>query len=370
MKRLLLSFLLCAGAAAQYAAYESYTAQIEALQRDAADITQKLGRDALIQRYRDLINAHPGYANNIRLETQIAMIYESDFSDQGLPPDYAAASEVYQNIIATYDPENPYMMTVRKLAADRAAESNPELAQQMYEGIITDYPEQDALVVQSEFALGKLAESQGDTVAAEKHYAQVMAYAPSGAKVSQAESENIGAYQANAAASMLTSAIKGHDSPQDRLKALKKFLEKHKDLERAQADLVHRFANAIERSGGGVAHDNQEQNATIDAMLASLKKDKQGDGAGRRDRTRTREQRTKDAEAEKTRLARAESTMDAAIVDSGATADSAQRDAKAAQRDAATREMGSKRALYTVAAVIGVSLIAVAARVLAKRRAR
>jgi hypothetical protein len=350
---------------AQDTAYQNYVVQIEALQRDGADIAQHLGRDALVQQYRDLINAHPGYANNIRLETQIAMLYESDFTDQGQPPDYAAADQVYQNIIANYDPEHPYMMTVRKLAADRAVELDPARARQMYESIVTDYPEQDALVVQSQYALGKLAEEQGDPATAEKYYNQVLSYAPTGAPLSQAETASIDAFQTNAAASMLTAAIEGYDTPQERLKALKKFLEKHKDLERAQADLIQRFAETIERSAGRSMEDDPDSKTTLEALLASLKKDKSaGEGASRRDRTR--EQRTKEAEAERTRIARAEATMDAVLTDSAALPN-ARVGAPASKRSVDLRETGSGRMLYILGATIA-ALAMAAAVVLYKRR--
>lgn len=359
---------VCASALAQDAAYEDYVARIAALQRDGADIAQRDGRDALIQQYRDLIEAHPGYPNNIRLETQIAMLYESDFSDAGQPPDTLAAHEVYQHIVASYDPENPYMKTVRKLAADRAAEFDPALAQQMYEGILTDYPEEDALAVQTQYALGKLAEGQGDPATAEARYGQVISYAPSGARVSDAQAADIAAYQENAAASMLTSAIKGADTPEERLKALKKYLEKHQELERAHADLVQHFARSIEGSAGGSAADGEEDGGvpTVEALLASLKKNKPGaDADDTRDRARAREQRARDAGAERPRTARRDATLDAATADAAVSANSVE--ATAAARPQAPGN-GYRRAYYTAAALGAVLLVMGAAAYATRRR--
>lgn len=312
--------LLCVCAAAQDAARQDYFAQVEALQRDGASIAQQFGRDALIERYRNLINANPHNANNIRLETQIALLYESDFTDQGVAPDMYAAHQVYQNIIAHYDPEHPYMATVRKLGADRAVDFDPALAQEMYEGILADYPDRDALTVQTQFAMGKLAEEEGDSVAAEQYFTNVLTYEPSGAEVSDAEAASIQAYQENAAAKMLTDAIEGAGTPQERLKALKKFLEKHKELELAQSELVQRFAQALER--GGISGDPEfGNNASVEALLASLKKNKPADGAGaaERDRERAREQRARDAEQDRARMARGENTSAPALLESAPT---------------------------------------------------
>lgn len=355
---------LCA--VAQDNAYQTYMARIEALQQSSTDIAQRLGRDALIQQYRDIIAEYPDYANNIRLETQIAMLYESDFSDLGQPPDYAAAHATYQNIIATYEADHPYMPTARKLAADRAVDIDPKLAHDMYEGIIADYPDQDALVVQSEYALGKLAESQGDMATAQQHYDRVLNYTPSGAKISEADADKINAYQNNAVSTMLTNAVQNADSPQDRLKQLKKFLEKNKELEQRFGDLVQRFARSIDRGNSASAEDSQED-ISVEALLASIKKNKPGEDGSRRDRARTREERARDAEGEKTRIARLEATeaslqaeAAAAVIDpnAGVSSRSPQRPAPA-----------SHRLAYSIAAICIVGLIAGAASLYAARRA-
>ncbi|NUM56461.1 MAG: hypothetical protein HUU46_22725 [Candidatus Hydrogenedentes bacterium] len=361
----------CACAFAQEASLQEYFARVEALQRDGAAIAQQIGRDALIQQYRDLIAANPGNANNIRLETQIAMLYESDFTDQGLPPDTYAAHQVYQSIIADYDPDHPYMATVRKLGADRAAEFDPNLAQGMYEGILTDYPDEDALVVQTQYAMGQLAADQGDPAAAENYFGQVIAYAPSGAHVSEAEAANIKAYQESAAASMLSTAIAGADTPQERLKALKKFLEKHQELEAANAELVQRFAQAIERGAGRSSNPEEGNDATVEALLASLKKNKPDDRAvaSRRERERAREERARDVEEEKAKLARADTVTGAAFPDTGAPS-LAHVERTSEPRTAGARASSTSRIVFTVGAVCFVSIAALAASMFVRAKAR
>lgn len=299
VRTILAAAVLCASAAAQHEAYHAYVAQVEALQRGGAELAHQIGRDALIQRYRDLIDANPGFANNIQLETQIAMLYESDFSDKGQPPDLHTAYETYLEIMETYDASHPYMVTVRRLAADRAADVDPDAAVGLYESLIQDYPEEDAVVVHSTYSLAKLAASRGDAETAQQYYDQVLGYVPTGS-ASEADLARIDVYRSNAAAKLLADAIKDAETPQERMKALKKFLEKHRDLMEAHSDLVQRFAQAIERTGGNDTNVATAQNATVEALIASLKKRSGGRRAGaeERERTRARELRARELAAQ------------------------------------------------------------------------
>ncbi|MCC6795169.1 MAG: hypothetical protein IT366_08620 [Candidatus Hydrogenedentes bacterium] len=357
---------VAAAAFAQDTPYQTYMARIEALQQSSAEIAQRSGRDVLIQQYRDIVAEYPGYANNIRLETQIAMLYESDFSDLGQPPDYAAAHETYQNIIANYEADHPYMPTVRRLGADRAVEIDPKLARDMYEGIVTDYPDHDALVVQSEYALGKLAASQGDMVTAQQHFDRVLGYVPSGAEVSEADAANIEAYQNNTVSTMLTNAIDKANTPQERMKALKKFLEKNKELEQRFGDLVQRFAHSVDR-GDSAGADEADENGSVEALLASIKKNKSGDDSARRDRSRTREERARDAEGEKTRMARLEATAEEAL-QAGTNAATLAPDAMTSRQSLLKPATATHRLAYSIAAVCIVGLIAGTAGLYAARR--
>lgn len=358
---------ICAVAVAQDPAYENYTARITVLQRDGAGIIERQGRDALIGQYRDLIDAHPGFGNNIRLETQIAMLYESDFTYLGQPPDYSAALEAYQNILAHYDADHPYMKTVRKLAADRAADLDPELALQMYESILADYPEEDALVVQSEYALGKLAEKQGQPDTAQQHFDRVLQFTPSGAQISDADAASIQAYQTNAVASMLATAIKGYDTPQERLKALKKYLDKHKELEQAYADVVHRFARSIERSTGRTQADDEGPGMSVEALLASLKKSKTGEAnAPRRERNTARELRARDT-VEQTRIAAVDVGDDAPANFSGAVS-TVKTGGRTSTRNAEDYKL--KTVIFVIVGTVGALFFAMRAFISLRRNAR
>jgi len=354
----------CACVSAQETPYEAYAAQIEALQRDGADLAREYGRDVLIDRYRALIDAHPGFPNNIQLDTQIAMLYESDFVDRGEPPNLQAAYETYQRIIETYDPEHPYMMTVRHHAADRASELDPGAARGMYESIIVDYPGEDAMVVQSRYALGKLAEQQGDPIAAQQHFDQVLNYVPSGAPLSESQQASIAAYEANAVASTLANVLEGHDTPQARMKALKKYMEKHQELMLLHGDLVQRFARSIEKTGG---FDSELADTAIptDFSLSSLKKNRQAD-PDRKSRSRVRELRARDTAERQAELARA----DAMLVGSLPAGTHGQKPSSAvASGSAATSIPGSRGfALAGVAAAAG-AVAAIAITVIRRRRA-
>lgn len=289
-----LGAMLCLACTAQPGAdYAEYFARIAELQQQGDAIARAQGRDALIERYRDLIEAYPDYENNIRLETQIAMLYQSDLSSVGDPPDPRSAYEAYLRITQTYDPEHPYMKEVRLLAADAARVVDPDASAELYQDIIRDFPEEDALMVKSRYGLARLAEEQGDMESARQFYDAVLAHTPTGVKISDAEASSIEALQANAAASLIADAIRGADTPEERLRALRKFVEKRAELAQAHSDLVERFAQTIERQAGG-GRNSAKLDAALESFFAALKP---GDGpeassgdrlAARSDRTRPR----------------------------------------------------------------------------------
>jgi predicted ribosome quality control (RQC) complex YloA/Tae2 family protein len=148
------------------------------------------------------------------------------------------------------------------------------------------------------------------------------------------------------------------------MKALKKYLEKNKELEQGFGELVQRFARSIDPGGVGAA-DDAEENSTVEALLASLKKHKPDEeGAPRRDRMRTREERVRDAEGEKTRIARLEAT-EAALQTKAAALDPS---ATASKRSPLQPATASHRLAYTIAVVCIVGFIAGAAGLYASRR--
>jgi tetratricopeptide (TPR) repeat protein len=283
--------MLCASSLAQGGAdYAEYLARIAGLQQQGDAIVQARGRGALIELYRDLIETYPDYENNIRLETQIAMLYQSDLGSVGEPPDPQSAYETYLHITRNYDPEHPYMKEVRWLAAEAARAVDSQAAAEMYQGIIRDYPEEDALVVKSYYGMARLAEEQGDMDAARQYYDAVLTFAPSGSALSNAEASIIETLQANAAASLIADAVRGADTPEERLKALRKFVEKRSELAQAHADLVQRFAQTIERQAGG--DRDSRLNAAFESLFASLKSGA-GTGANDVERMAARTDRTR-----------------------------------------------------------------------------
>ena len=274
MITLLLSMPVLGQAAANRAAYLT---QIAELQQVGPEIARTEGKEALIQRYRDLIDANPGQPNNIQLEAQIGLIYESDLSETGEPPNPQAAYNTYQNIIATYDSSSTYMKRVRQLSAQRALELDPEAARAQYESMIEDYPSDDAVLLESYYNLARLAEQQGDEAEARRLYEEVLNHVPSGESLSESEKGFVDAYQANAALSLLAQAVRQQATPAGRLAAIEAFLEQHPELAESQNDLISRLIESVEETG-----ENEEKQALKESVqtLVRLLGDHARQGAG------------------------------------------------------------------------------------------
>jgi hypothetical protein len=223
-----------------------YTTIAAELDRIGLEFARTRGKEELIEQYRELIDAYPGFANNMQMETQIALIYEWDLSESGQPPNPEAAFSTLTDVINTYDPGHPYMKRVRQLAANRAMTVDPKIAKDMYTGLLEDYPEDDILAVESLFSLGQMAEKQGDVAEATRMYEQAMGYTPGGEVTSDTASEEVLAYQTNAAAALIGSVLRQYDNPEERLRAMDEFLKEHAGFAEMFGDLTQRMRETIE----------------------------------------------------------------------------------------------------------------------------
>lgn len=223
-----------------------YMSVAEELDRIGPDYARTHGKAALIEQYRMLIDAYPGFGNNMQMETQIAFIHEWDLTESGQPPNPAAAFEVLSQAINTYPPDHAYMKTVRQLAANRAIAVDPKIAKDMYASLMQDFPEEDALVAESLFSLGQIAEREGNPAEAARYYTETIGYVPANAQESDPSLEEVRAYQENAAALMLGAAIRRFDKPEDRLRAMEEFLREHAEFAEQFGDLIHRLRSAME----------------------------------------------------------------------------------------------------------------------------
>ena len=278
LRLLMYTSLLCIPVLGQAAADRTtYLTQIAELQQLGPEIARTEGKEALVQRYRDLIDANPGQPNNIQLEVQIGLIYESDLSENGEPPNQQAAYNTYQNIIATYDPSSSYMKRVRQLSAQRAMELDPEAAREQYESMIEDYPSDDAIVLESLYNMARLSEQQSDDAEARRLYEEVLNHVPAGESLSESEKGLVDAYQANASLSLLAQAIREHATPSERLAAIEAFLEQHPELAETQSDLISRLLESVEETG-----ENEEKQALKESVqtLVRLLGDHAKQGAG------------------------------------------------------------------------------------------
>ncbi|MCC6695946.1 MAG: tetratricopeptide repeat protein [Candidatus Hydrogenedentes bacterium] len=316
---LAVALLVSASANGQAAADRTaYLAQIAELQELGPEIARAEGKEALIQRYRDLIDANPGQPNNIQLEVQIGLIYESDLSENGEPPNPQAAYNTYQNIIATYEPSSSYMKRVRQLSAQRAMELDPEAARTQYEGMIEDYPGDEAIVLESLYNMARLAEQEGDDAEARRLYEEVLNHVPAGESLSESEKGLVDAYQANAALSLLAQAIREHATPSERLAAIEAFLEQHPELAESQSDLISRLLESVEETG-----ENEEKQALKESVqtLVRLLGDHAKQGAGSK---HARPGKRAQAAAQQMEITQADGQMAASLEESPAAASAEQ----------------------------------------------
>ncbi|MBX7255064.1 MAG: hypothetical protein K1Y02_01790 [Candidatus Hydrogenedentes bacterium] len=260
----ILSVVLCLFVLALADEMYDYMSVADELNRIGPDYARTRGKQALIDEYRNLIEAYPGYANNIQMEAQIALIHEWDLSEAGQPPNPVAAYETLTNVINTYPADHPYMKTVRRMAANRAIPIDPKVAQDMYVGLMEDYPEDNVLAAESLFSLGQIADRQGNRAEADKYYEQTMNFTPSGGENPETELQDIEAFKLNAAAVMLGTAIQRFDDPNERLRALEDFLREHAGFAERFGDLAKRIRETIE-----VQIQQQAEGAGIAAVPAS-----------------------------------------------------------------------------------------------------
>ena len=249
--RIIAVLLAAASAGAQQAMdRDAYLARIAELQASGPEIARTQGKEALIAEYRALIDQNPGYANNIQLETQIALVYESDFSETGEPPNMEAAYDQYLATIESYDPSHPYMKQVRTMAAARAVELGSPAAEDLYWGMIEDYPDDAALVMASYYNLGKLAEQNGDPAAAREYYNEIMNHVPADdTTLSEAERLTIQQYEANAVLNLVAEAIRQANTPEERLAVLQAFIDRYPDLPYTHGELIDGLLQSIETMG-------------------------------------------------------------------------------------------------------------------------
>lgn len=244
------SILLAAGAAAQPAMdRDAYLARIAELQQTGPEIARTQGKEALIAQYRALIDQNPGYANNIQLEAQIGLVYESDLSDSGQPPNMEAAYDQYLATMESYDPSHPYMKQVRTMAAERAVSLDPPAAEELYWGMIEDYPDDPTVVLSSYFNLAKLAEQNGDPAAAREYYNEMMNRVPADDTLSEGERLVVRQYEANAVLNLVAEAIRQADTPEERLAALQEFIDRYPDLPFTHGELIDELLQSVETMG-------------------------------------------------------------------------------------------------------------------------
>lgn len=237
--------LVCAAAFLPLAArpeLNSYGAAVMALDHEWPELIETEGREAVIERYAEIIDNNPGHPRNIELELQIARIYERGLESEGGRADLAAAAEQYLYIMQAYDHANPLMKDVQLLALDRlssASSYTDSRIKEVAEGLRHNYPNDPALQIHCSMRLGRHAEEMGDYEAAEAYYAQGRATraAPDAAIQGVSNYPTIAAeeLQKGIELALFELAVRmGGDDPEAQLDAIREMEKKYPGITRRQ----------------------------------------------------------------------------------------------------------------------------------------
>lgn len=351
---------------------EAYLARIAELQQEGPEIARTQGKQALINEYRTLIDENPGYANNIQLETQIGLIYESDLSETGEPPDMEAAYNQYVNTLNSYDPSHPYMKQVHKMAANQALTVDPDSAENLYWDMIESYPDDPDIVTASYYNLAKLAEQNGDLSAAKEYYEQVLKSVPPDDAMSEAERLTVEQYEANAVLNLMADAIASAQTPEQRLAALEEFIQQYPDLPYSHEDLINELLQSIESMGERAESRSELRDAVRTLVRLLQERRAEEDSLTKETRAQRRENRRKLAQGEDTSaaptgksggkgdregVAQVESKGDRASMASEIADDELHNTAGRSEDDATVPASGSQR--WLVPLIIGVVVLAI-----------
>ena len=244
--------LVCLAAAvcveAAHADDVDYLRQIQELVRSGPQIAAEEGKEALIARYQALIDSNPGASKNIELAIRIGQILNWEVQETGETSDPEAALAWYLSVMETYDPANPHMKYLKRLAAKQAEPIEPETAKSLYEEIIQDYPDDGFLQMGSYGNLAKLARATGDIEAAEAYYEQVLDYDTAGMETTATDANMADSLRQTAFVGLFSMALDEAKTSAEQKEALEALLAKYPYLARMYPELVQRFRLAIETS--------------------------------------------------------------------------------------------------------------------------
>ncbi len=256
-------------AGADVGGYPGYSRAIESLAESGPEIARKEGKQGLLNRYRELLAAHPDHVKNVEIEMRMIEVLEWDVPETGEKPDAQGALDAYLRLMEAYDPHHPLMKTVKKQAAQRAESLRPDVAEWLYLTMVEEYGEDDLLQLDSHCRLGQLAIDQGRQADAARFYGDVLAYdighmAPGSADFAVAD-----ACQRMATAGLIMMAVGRHDAREERLDALDGVLARYPAIAEGYPALVQRFREAIEGQPSNPPANTYSP--TVETLLAQLR---------------------------------------------------------------------------------------------------
>ena len=220
---------------------EAYLNKIDTVETFSGNFARENGKEALIERYRSILERYPAFPKSVEIETRIARIYRWDLSEYGHEPtDKERALQLFESILSRYGPQEPYMKSTMQQAANLfIVQGYPDEARSLYQSMIQLYPEDDNVRLFAYVALGRLARKDGQLEKADEYFSLVMKYDPKSLP-DRKERERAYGTRKNAAANLIAIARNPHwDAPPNvRLAAINDLLERYPEIHYLQRQLV------------------------------------------------------------------------------------------------------------------------------------
>ena len=215
---------------------ESFEASLSNLAKHEYELIKDEGREAVIDRYRDLLEVYASHPRAIEVEMRIAHLYVGATED---PDSRRKASNAYESIYQRYSKEHPLTKRAGLLAADRILNLDPAKGSQMYGGLIAQYPDDDHLRLTAYESLAQQAVWDGHFKEAEELYAMVLMYDP---PPDIQRADEIGRIQHNSAVGMFYVFVDVGEDPLVQLAQLDNLIAKYPTVQWKSGDLVARHS--------------------------------------------------------------------------------------------------------------------------------
>jgi len=247
--------------------YENAIGAVESLGREYVLLN---GKQALVDEYLSIIQRFPDRDKNLRLEVSAAYIWLWELRGTGEIRCTDLAFSGFENAIARYPSDTPFMKNARLIAAGAMRDELPSRSAELYQSLVDDYPEDAAIQLEAYVGLGDLATNAKELDKAREYYAVVIEYDWTGLESSEDMHSAKGA-MGNAAVGLLTLPLLGGFPEEVKLAKLKQMLIDFPRISNLKPDLVREYyLSQLEKPTAVPATPGASQIIEHDASISGL----------------------------------------------------------------------------------------------------